>query len=94
MADLLGPAIVLALGGIAGVFANLLWRRFWAASVVAAFLATILWGGGCYLLFALTAPNELGPLQWGPVLLTAAIALVGALIGDGWMRIIRSDGRA
>ncbi len=90
MVDLAGPAIVLALGGITGVVANTIWRRFWVASVAATFLSTALWGGGCYLLFALTAPNELGRPELIPVLLTAAVALMGALVGGGVVRIVRT----
>jgi hypothetical protein len=85
----MGPLIILALGAAAGVFCHLRWHRFWAASVVATFAATLLWGGGCYLLFALTAPSELGPPLLVPVLLTVATAAAGALVAGAILRAAR-----
>ncbi len=86
----MGPVIVFALGVGCGVFLHNLWRRFWAASGVAALAATGLWGGGCYLLLALTAPHELGPPLLIPVLLTVGTAFVGAAAGGGILRAIRA----
>ncbi len=85
----MGPLIVLTLGVIAGCFFHFIWRRFWIASAVATLAATLLWGGGCYLLFALTAPNEMGPPLLIPVIWTVVTAFVGALAGAGILRALR-----
>ena len=87
-----GPLIVLILGLATGVYFHLRWRRFWVASVVAAAVGSVLWVGGCYVLFAFTDPDDLGPPLLVPVLLTMATALTGAIVagccvrgvGRGW----------
>jgi len=86
----MGPLIVLALGLGIGVLFHITCRRFWIASAVAALGATAIWAGGCYLLFALTAPTELGRPELIPVLLTAVTALAGALVAGGVVRILRA----
>ena len=59
--------------------------RIWIASeflraVAAAALATALWIGGCYLLFLLTAPSELGPPLLAPLLYAFLTALVPSVV--------------
>ncbi len=84
----MGPLIVLVLGLGIGVLFHIKCRRFWLASVVATVGATVAWGGGCYLLFALTAPSELGRPELIPVLLTVVTALVGVLLAGAAVRIL------
>jgi len=87
-----GPVIVFALGvGTGALFHNAWSRRFWIASIVATIAATALWIGGCYLLFVLAAPNELGPPLLVPVLLTLATALIGAVLAGVAVRWARKQ---
>ncbi len=86
----MGVLIVLLLGVVAGCVFHFIWRRFWVASAVATLAATLLWGGGCYLLFALTAPNEMGPPLLMPVISTVVTAFLGALVGGGILRAVRA----
>ena len=79
-----GPVIVSVVGVVTGTVCHIFCRRFWLASALATFTAAVLWIGGCLLLFALTAPNELGgPLLLTPVLLTVAKAFLAALAAGG-----------
>ncbi len=84
----MGPLIVLVLGLAIGALFHINCRRFWLASAVATVGATVIWGGGCYLLFVLTAPSELGRPELIPVLLTAVTALVGVLVAGAAVRIL------
>jgi hypothetical protein len=87
-----GPLIVLLLGLAAGIAMHVLWRRFWAASAVATVVGSVLWVGGCYLLFYFTAPSELNdPVGSSvvPILLTLVTALAGAIVAGGAVRAIR-----
>ncbi len=86
----MGVLIVLVLGLSVGVLLHIKCPRFWLASVLATLGATVLWGGGCYLLFALTAPNESGPPQLIPILLTMVTALAGVLVGGAAVRILHA----
>ncbi len=65
-------------------------RRFWLASALATLATAALWIGGCYLLFALTAPSELGPLLLAPVLLTVANAFLAVLAAGGVVRGVQA----
>ena len=84
----MGPLIVLVLGLGIGVWFHIKCRCFWFASAVATVGATVVWGGGCYLLFALTAPSELGRPELMPVLLTMVIALFGVLVAGAVVRAL------
>ncbi len=86
----MGALIVLALGVIVGIGFHRVSRRFWVACASAALVAAITWGGGCYLLFALTAPSELAPPLLIPVLLTIGTAFVGAVAGGGISRAVQA----
>jgi hypothetical protein len=86
-------AIIVGLGALAGLVCHRRSARFWAASLVAAGIAAILWGLGVYLLLWLTAPNELGPPLLGPVLFTFLTALVPAAL-VGWLMPYCSSGWA
>ncbi len=90
MNDIAGPLIVLALASTVGVVCHVVLRRFWIASAVATIGTAAPWVGGCYALFALTAPSELGPPELIPVLLTVLIALVGVLVAGGAVRAVRA----
>jgi hypothetical protein len=88
-----GPFILLLLGLAAGGVFHVIWRRFWAASAVATVAGSLLWVGGCYLLFFFTAPSELndvGPPSVVPILLTLMTALAGAIVAGGAVRMIRA----
>ena len=89
MNDVADPLIVFALGLGSGAVFHTVWHRFWIVSAVGTITGTLLWIGGCYLLFVLTAPSEVGPPLVEPVLLTLAIALAGALVAGGAVRVIR-----
>ena len=92
MSYVAGPVIVFALGASAGALFHNAWsRRFWIANVVATIAATALWIGGCYLLFVLTAPDELGPPLLVPVVLTLATALIGAVLAGIAVRLARKQ---
>jgi len=89
-----GPLIVLILGLATGVCFHLLWRRFWVASAVAAVAGSLLWVGGCLLLFLLTAPSELrGPVLLTPLLLTLGTALAGSIVAGGAVRAVGGAAR-
>ena len=91
MGDIGGPLIILMLGIAAGALFHNAWRRrFWTATALATVAATALWIGGCYLLFVLTAPSELGPPLLIPVLLTIVTALAGAMLAGGANRMVRA----
>src|SRR5829696_4676829 len=75
-----GPFIVSVLGFAAGVVFHVRWRRFWTASAVATVAASLLWVGGCYLLFIFAAPSELGRPSVVPILLTLATAFAGVVV--------------
>jgi len=83
MNTILPLAIIAALG----FFSSLLTQRWavhkWSGIFIAAAIATVLWGAGCYTLFWLTAPNELGPPLPGPIFLTYLLALAAAAIPVG-----------
>jgi hypothetical protein len=89
MNNVVGPLIVLALGLILGIVFHNLWR-FWIGSAFAVLAATILWVGGSYVLFVLTAPGELGSPALRPILLTIATAFAGALVAGGVVRAVRT----
>jgi hypothetical protein len=84
MSTVLPLTIIVALGALAGLFCHRKSSRFWAASSVAAAIATGLWVLGVYLVLWLSAPNELGPPLLGPILLTFVMALVPAAL-VGWL---------
>lgn len=83
-----GPLIVLALAVLIGVVVHRLWQRFWAASAAATVLGSLLWVGGCYLLFFLTAPGELGRPAVVPILLTLATTFAGSIAAGGAVRML------
>jgi hypothetical protein len=85
-----GPLIVLLLGLAAGIVFHVLWHRFWAASAVASVAGSLLWVGGCYVLFLFTAPSELGRPALVPMLLTLVTALAGAIVAGGAVRVVRA----
>ena len=89
MGDFTGPALVLILGLAVGLSLHAVWRRFWAAVALTTVAATVVWVGGCYLMFVLTAPSELGPPQLIPIALTAGTAMVGAVGAGSVIRFIR-----
>jgi hypothetical protein len=84
----MGPVMVFFFGVVAGVLSHKKFARFWAASAVAAIGATVVWGGGQYLIFALFDRSELGPPLLVPILLTIGTALIGAVVG-GAVRLIK-----
>ena len=86
----MGAFIVLVLGAMVGIPLHRISRHFWMTSAGAALVATMLWGAGCYLLFALSAPNEMGLPLVMPVLLTLGTAFIGAAAAGGMLHAIRT----
>jgi len=84
-----GPLIILVLGMVAGGVIHLFLRRFWVAVGIATVASAAVWVGGCYLLFFLMAPSELGPPALVSILLTLVTAFAGALIAGGVVRGVR-----
>ena len=69
---------VVALGCCCGLALRRLSVNRLMSAFGGAIIATVLWVGGLYVLFWLTAPNELGAPLFGPIVAAFITALVSA----------------
>ena len=72
--------LILTLGCCSSLIMHRLRLNKWICAFAGAAIATILWGAGVHVLLLLTAPNELGPPLFVPMLLTYLTALISATI--------------
>ncbi len=70
--------IILILGGCSSLLIQRWISNMWLGIVAAAGIATLLWVGAVYVLLWLTAPGELGPPLFAPVLYAFLTALTSA----------------
>jgi hypothetical protein len=80
MGNLSNPFIVFLLGVAAGLVCHLHSRHFWIATFTAGIVASLFWIAGCYAMFSVTAPSELGPPEFVPVVYTLVTASAGAAL--------------
>ena len=76
----MGPVVVFLLGLGAGALLSRPGRAFLPWTLVAGAAAALAWIAGGYVLFALTAPDELGPPLARPIVYTLLTALLGAAL--------------
>jgi hypothetical protein len=61
------------------------------ASAVSAVVGWLLWVGGCYLLFVLTAPSEVGgPPQLVLIVLTLGTSFAGSIVAGAAVHLVSS----
>ena len=80
MSTVLPILIIVALGGCAGLLVQKWTSNRWISAFGGAGIATALWTGGVYLLLWVSAPNELGPPLFEPILSTFLTALASATV--------------
>ena len=80
MNTVLPIVIILILGCCSSLLIQRRLSSKWKSALVGAGIATLVWGGGVYLLLWLTAPNELGPPLFAPVLFTFLTALASSAV--------------
>ena len=80
MSTVLPILIIVALGGCSGLLVQKWTSNKWSSAFGGAGIATALWAGGVYMMLWITAPNELGPPLFEPVLLTFLTALASATV--------------
>jgi hypothetical protein len=81
------PILILTgLAGLAGFVCHRSVPRFWLATLLATFVAGVVWASGVYVLLWLTAPNELGPPLLRPILLILGTSFLPAAVVGAVMR--------
>ncbi len=75
--------IILVLGCCSSLLTHRRVPSPWLSALVGAGIATLVWGGGVYVLLWVTASEELGPPLPAPLLLTFLTALASSIAAMG-----------